>query len=383
MKYVDLHAVEGTDPPVRIGRPVKRKTAKGKPISGRFYHELYTLGGRTVTKTLSTGNKKEAIRRVLDHQARRRRGEPGPITKVMSIGQGLDEWLEVSTNRGLAPTTIRKYDRVVRGLKSALGRTARQPLTHFTEREFWAFRKALADAGRDEATIYNLLTCVKQAFNYLDRNHRIEKNPLSAISLRKPDSKPQPVFTPAQVRALLDHADDFERPVFTFLAYTGCRFGEARDVEWTDIDFDRGQNGFVRIDKGGSRGKTKDKEARSIPLHPELVKVLLPMRQPSGRVFRRLPSKRHPGNDGSLNERSMLTRVKAMCRRCGFTNPDQYKLHTFRHAFASMHARAGTSYRYALELMGHSDSRILNIYYHIYDEELEKSIYAIDLRDAS
>ena len=73
------------------------------------------------------------------------------------------------------------------------------------------------------------------------------------------------------------------------MAYTGCRFGEVRDVLWTDIDFERGASGFVLISKGGSAGKTKDKESRRIPIHPELKSALLPLPRIGDRVFHGIP----------------------------------------------------------------------------------------------
>ena len=44
----------------------------------------------------------------------------------------------------------------------------------------------------------------------------------------------------------------------------------------------------------------------------------------------------HPDGGGPVDERRLLRSLKRLCRRCKFTKPDQYKLHTFRHAFASM-----------------------------------------------
>ena len=69
--------------------------------------------------------------------------------------------------------------------------------------------------------------------------------------------------------------------------------------------------------------------------------------------------------------------LKRLCRRCGFADPDQYKLHTFRHAFASMCARNNISYKYALEWMGHKSSEILDLYYKMFDDVAEQAIRTI------
>jgi len=81
-----------------------------------------------------------------------------------------------------------------------------------------------------------------------------------------------------------------------------------------------------------------------------------------------------------LNGDRLLKSLKRLCRRCGFENPDQYKLHTFRHAFASMLARNNISYKQALAWMGHSDSKILDRYITFFDPDAESAIASIEYR---
>src|SRR5204863_1429530 len=85
-------------------------------------------------------------------------------------------------------------------------------------------------------------------------------------------------------------------------------------------------------------------------------------------VFYSPRSKRHPDGGRPLNQSTWLKHLKQVCARCGFENPDQYKLHTFRHAFASMCARNNVAYKYALEWLGHSSSEILDLYYREFDD---------------
>jgi integrase len=66
-----------------------------------------------------------------------------------------------------------------------------------------------------------------------------------------------------------------------------------------------------------------------------------------------------------------------LCKKCKFDNPKQYKLHTFRHAFASMCARNNVSHKYALEWMGHSSSEILDLYYTMFDDVAEAAMKTI------
>ena len=65
----------------------------------------------------------------------------------------------------------------------------------------------------------------------------------------------------------------------------------------------------------------------------------------------------------------MREAVKTLCRQCGFDNPRQCKLNTFRHCFASCCARRNLYYKYVLEGRGHSSSAILDKYFAMNDRQ--------------
>src|SRR5262249_48582633 len=49
------------------------------------------------------------------------------------------------------------------------------------------------------------------------------------------------------------------------LAFTGCRVGEAREIQWRDIDFDAGEV----VVRGDATTGTKNWELRRVPLIPD------------------------------------------------------------------------------------------------------------------
>jgi integrase len=106
-----------------------------------------------------------------------------------------------------------------------------------------------------------------------------------------------------------------------------------------------------------------------VPIHPELRAILDALPRQFDRVFTAQPSPKFPSGGNPLNERRVLVSLKRLCRRCKFASPDQYKLHTLRHSFASMCARTNVSYKYALEWMGHRSSDILDMYYTMFDAD--------------
>ena len=58
-------------------------------------------------------------------------------------------------------------------------------------------------------------------------------------------------------------------------------------------------------------------------------------------------------------------------------DPNQYKLHAFRHAFASMSTRNNISYKHALEWTGHKSPEILDLCYKMYNDVAEQAIRTI------
>jgi Phage integrase family len=75
-----------------------------------------------------------------------------------------------------------------------------------------------------------------------------------------------------------------------------------------------------------------------------------------------------------INARALLKRLKVLCIECEFEKPTQYKLHSFRHHFASMCANHDIAHRKALAWLGHSSSEMLDLYYHLHDEDSQRAM---------
>jgi integrase/recombinase XerD len=78
-----------------------------------------------------------------------------------------------------------------------------------------------------------------------------------------------------------------------------------------------------------------------------------------------------------LRARTLLAQIKRLSRECGFPDPHRYKTHALRHHFASMCANRGVPYRLVLAWLGHSSSDILDLYYHLFDDESRAAMLAL------
>ncbi len=184
----------------------------------------------------------------------------------------------------------------------------------------------------------------------------------------KVKSPKQPCFTIEQVELLISNADPWAVPMFAALAFTGMRIGELQQLRWEDADLD---HNVIHVNRGGSDSKPKDKEDRFIPVH---AKKLWPMLQSLPRqselVFL-MPK------GTQVSPKKLLRYLKNLCRQCGFANPNQYKLHTFRHFFASYCAQQNLSYKYVLEWMGHSSSDVLDLYFTMNDRQAQAAMNSL------
>lgn len=379
MKLIDRQAVEGTTPTIYIGHRVYKDKQTGKTKVSKKWYAEYCVDARSFYEALGTSNKGMAIRAAHKIIDRIDAGQQKPPSRRCQIRDVVEQYLDMLIKRNRAPKTIEKYTFVLEGFRDWAEARSRATATTFREADFWDFYKKMTDDELSEKTRHDRAIIIKQAFKWAagPSAKLIGANPLAGVSLDEPSPTPQPCFTPEQVGKLLEAADAHHKPIFAMMAYAGLRFGEVRDLLWQDLLLDQGEHGFIVVQRGGSDGKTKSGRVRRIPIHPSLRAELDKLAQKFENVFTANPSPSHPDGGAVMNERRLLMSLKRLCKRCKFANPKQYKLHTFRHAFASMCARNNVSYKYALEWMGHKSSDILDLYYTMFDSTAEAAIKTI------
>lgn len=382
MNLVDRQLVEGTSPAGYIGHRQYIDRATGRAKVCKPWYAEFSHGGAKIHRALRTTNKSVAISRA--HELCRRIGA-GENLKASPSGLTLqelvNEYMTVQRGKNRAPKTIVKYEHVLKVLVEFAAAKSAKLARQFTSILFWAFAQKLIDDKLSEKTRYNYLTIVKQLFRWAHGAKRIGENLIKGEELKEPAPTDQPCFTPAQATAILEATDDRNRALYSFLIHTGARFGEAATLRWSDLQLNQGAHGFVIIQRGGSSGRTKGRKDRRIPLHPALRAELdqVPRHAANDLVFRAHPSAKYPDGSGPIDNRRALVGLKRLCKKLKFADYKRFKLHTFRHVFASMLAAKQISYKYALEFMGHTESQILDLYYKMYDPVAEEAILAVTL----
>jgi len=380
MKLIDRQVVPGTEQPViRIGhREFKKKNGSAKATK-QWYAE-WCIDSKQKCKKLGTTNLTKAIQLAHELAQKLRLGEPVSPKKAIRIDELVVQYMAYQRAQDRSPKTIEKYQYILDQFATWCQAHHKTTAASFSLPDYWKLLEWMRQKGWSDKTIYSRVIIIKQIFKWAHIKLRaLNENVLAGETVREPQTNEQPCFTPEQVRILLDKADPHEAAIFNFMAFAGLRFGEVQQLRWSDINLNNDGTGSMTIRRGGSAGdKTKGRQIRSIQIHPELRVVVDKLPRQFDLIFTARASTKHPHGGSMISERRLLVSLKRLCARCNFANPDQYKLHTFRHSFASMLARSKeTSYKQALALMGHKNSRVFDLYFTMFDKDAHKAIASI------
>lgn len=185
---------------------------------------------------------------------------------------------------------------------------------------------------------------------------------------------------------------DHDLAMFTLLAYTGMRIGEALALQWSDINFDE-QTIAIRKTmynpKNNLRGyqletpKTESSN-RTIVVDPELLELLK-------QVQRKQKEMRFKYRDAydkqfvfvSYQEKTAgypLTNKTVTCRLQRLLKiakiQQHITLHTFRHTHTSLLAEAGVGLIEIMERLGHKDDSITrDVYLHVTKQLKKEAVH--------
>lgn len=149
------------------------------------------------------------------------------------------------------------------------------------------------------------------------------------------------------------------RTMTMFLAYTGCRYGEAAELKVKYLDISAGKATFV---------ETKTNENRTVyftePLKSKLL-VLVKDRQPDERVFRNSMETQIQRTDYSAD-------LKRRALAAGVTK--RTFPHNFRHSYITHMLETGVPITEVATLAGHKDIQTTySTYMHLADKTLERA----------
>ena len=376
MKLVNRERVDGTQVTIGVRAYYIDKVQRQKIQNDKSKEDKYRasccyaaeyrdLDGKQVCRNLGTRSKAKARRMATEIQQQIETGiERAPEVNLL-ITDLVDKYLNAIKVKGVAKKTELKYKADSDKLKDYCSENNIRLTRHFTQNHLYGLRQWLLNNDYANKTIQGAIVLTKQIFKWAWRQGLIRDYKFASVSFPKAKAGPQPCFTTDQVKMLIEKAKGEEKLAFALMGYAGLRIGEVEQLQWEDISIKNRQFTMIHVRHGGSNGTTKDKEERFVPVHPKISELLGPTNKKTGLIFQ------------TIRERSLLKRLKELCQICKFEKPRQYKLHTFRHYFGSLCANHNVAYRKALAWLGHSSSQMLDLYYHLYDEDSQKAMVAL------
>jgi integrase len=338
-------------------KPTKTWTKTRKPNllrhkSGRYYARAYA-GGKEVWKSLKTSHYSVAeakLAEFLKEHRERVSNNNDEVSAKMTFGEALKiHQQNQADDVTIKPSTRHYWNQIFVALLKSWPGLADMEIRRVTKTDCkkWAraFRK-VASPTRYNNTISGLrhvLDVAKDAgVTYSNPAQQLERVPVRAKQLTLPggDQFLQIVDAVEQAGAWCSgDCADFVRG----LAFTGLRKGEAGEVEWRDLDFEKGEI----VVRGDPETATKNWEVRRVPMIPDARALFDQMRaertdEPlSAKVFR-------------VGECQ-----KAIDRACKKVGAQRITHHDLRHLFATRCIESGVDIPTVSRWLGHKDGGAL------------------------
>jgi integrase len=332
----------------RVGQCLYRSEQSG------IYYGVIKRSGKQIKKSLKTTDKALAKRRLAnlqDKAARMNVGEAGKITF-----QGISKRWHDSTAGATKPSSHHRQGTVIASLNKFFGPSLVRSMSKVLV-EQWSAKRGREVAGR---TFNYERQVLIRVLDYATREGLLLDNPARIIKRQKQNRATATIPTKAQFKTLIEGIRELKSTaseaanLCEFLAYSGCRLGEALAMRWEDIDT---AQGFFVV-TGGERG-TKNHEARVVPLFPALKQFL--------EFYRANCAAEVTPAHTLFTIQSAKTAITSACHR---KKLPRFTHHHLRHFFCSNAIEAGIDFKAIAGWLGHKDGGLLvaKTYGHLRDE---------------
>ena len=230
------------------------------------------------------------------------------------------------------------------------------------------YMNRLYELGREKSSQARALSGIKSFFNYLLLEEIIDSSPAELIEAPK-SSRPLPdTLSTEEIDRLIGSIEDNttkglrDRAILEVLYSCGLRVSELCDLKLGDLFFGEG---YIRVIGKG------DKQ-RLVPVS-SIARSRIQLYMDVRGKERRKEEILFLNNRGKKLTRVMIfTIIKQAAQRAGIDK--KISPHTFRHSFATHLLEGGANIRQVQELLGHENILTTEIYTHLDDIHLRKTL---------
>lgn len=328
---------------------------------GKSWYVDWRVSGKRFMKSFGRNQKMAEL--FLKHlELKEVRGELGIIENKVTVQEFIRKYLEYCKSSKSKSTFRTDTNRLKRISEFLLHKNVKD-LHQITPNLMEDFKTEILQTAKPR-TFNHYLELIKAMLNKAVEWSHLRVNPLEGYKPLKNKYVRQIRFlTQEEINAVLENSDPFMEKVIKILLYTGMRRSELVYLAWEDIDF---KNKLITIQAKPEQGfHPKSYRPRSIPINPELEKILLDMPQKGKYVL-------DNGNNQPLHDpNTYYVKLTNITRKLGLKN---VTLHCLRHTFASQLVMAGIDLRTVQEFLGHSTVLMTEQYSHLSPLHRHKAI---------
>ena len=323
----------------------------------RIRYRLRTAEGTWMHKseTLENLSGKKAARAVLNQRIRESQNRPIE-TRDFTVQHIVDTlWRPYLDRKQIKPSTKRSYDCELRvHILPALGSMRIHEVAPLHIEKLLQAR--LAD-GSSPKTVRNLVGLLQSIFSLAVDNDLIARSPVRDRHKPRVIRAEKPVWTPEQLKQIVDTAPKPHRSLFQCAMLTGARLGELLGLQWEYVDLAT-QTLEIKyaLWEGELVSPKTEGSARVIYFGPLLLAALVSQKQnsnhnaPEDFVFCK--------DDGSPLNPDVLRRdvLYPILDRLGIPRTSRAAgFHTFRHSAATIVNQKTGNLKLVQKLLGHSN----------------------------
>ena len=291
---------------------------------------------------------------------------PPPLT----LGEYYETW--IASKHNLKASTLKSYEHTFR--LHVLPTFGDMPLGEIKSDDVQRWVNDLAESNLSPASVGKCFRYFRACMKEAEARDKIHKAPTMKINLPRPGGEDdEMVFLEyPEITRLLDAAEEPEKTLWSVLAFSGLRLGEALALKWKSVNFETSR---IQVTQTWSLGeltppKTKMSKRR-VPIMPVLEEVLAEHYERQGKpgkeAFLFSFDGKQPLDPANVRKRFIETLDAA-----GLEHVTQ---HSLRHSYASLMLSVGTSVVGLQRTLGHASATMtLNVYSHMMKGDMDKPV---------